>query len=315
MKTVHKTLIAMLVFFILSTGWVSAGTNHALFIHWRGQTPCDAGLREGLKELGITLNIEEFDADQDNAKLDAFLSSLDEKKYDFIYTFGTTVSKKTAEKVKNTPILFGIVTTPVESGLIKSWENSGNNVTGVSPAIPIADQLDFILTLGKFSKIGMIFNPKEANSENANKDFAKYLGAKGIAYTPYPVESENDIPAVVAKTQADKVGLIYLPSDSFITTQADKITAGLSGSGIPSYGATEVIVQKGAMIGIVSSYHTVGKELSLKAAEILKGKKPSEIPSNILPVKLQTVLVNGKTVEKIKVEIPYSILSKAKIIE
>lgn len=315
MKNLRNTFITMILFFILSTGIVSAGTNNALFINWRGQTQCDAGLRDGLKELGIKLNIEEFDAGQDNAKLDGFIASLDEKKYDFIYTFGTTVSKKTAEKVKNTPILFGIVTTPVESGLIKSWENSGNNVTGVSPAIAITDQLDFILTLGKFSKIGMIFNPKEINSQNADKDFAKFLGAKGISYSGYPVESENDIKPAIAKVLAEKVGLVYLPSDSFITTQADKISAGLSENRIPSYGATEDIIKKGAMIGIVSSYYTVGKELSLKAAEILKGKKPSQIPSNILPVKLQTVLVNAKTVEKVKVEIPYSILSGAKILE
>jgi ABC-type uncharacterized transport system substrate-binding protein len=69
------------------------------------------------------------------------------------------------------------------------------------------------------------------------------------------------------------------------------------------------------MIGIVSSYYTVGKELSLKAAEVLKGKKPSDIPSNILPLESQTILVNAKTVETVKADIPYQILSTAKVVE
>ena len=273
MKSFYNTLIAMMVLFVLSTGIVSAATHNVLFINWRGLTPCDAGLRDGLKDQGIAVNIEEFDAGQDKAKLDAFLSSLDEKKYDFIYTFGTTVSVKTAEKIKNTPILFGIVTNPVKAGLVQSWENSGNNVTGTSHAIPIKDQLDFILMLGDFSKIGMIFNPKEKNSQIANTELATQLAAKNITYAAFPVEAEGEIEAIVAKALAEKVELMYLPSDSFITNHSEKISIALSENGIPSYGALEQTVKNGAMVGIVSSYYSVGKELSVKAAEILKGKK------------------------------------------
>jgi putative ABC transport system substrate-binding protein len=193
MNYARKVLIAGTVFLFLLTGIVSAATPNVLFINWRGQTPCDAGLRDGLKDLGVAINIEDFNADQDKAKLEAFLSTIDEKKYAFIYTFGTTVSTKTAAKVKNTPILFGIVTNPVKSGLVQSWDKSGNNVTGVSHAIPIADQVEFILGLGQFEKIGMVFNPKEKNSQIANEELSKQLSAKGVSYASYPVESEGDI--------------------------------------------------------------------------------------------------------------------------
>jgi putative ABC transport system substrate-binding protein len=315
MNYARKVLIAGTVFLFLLTGIVSAATPNVLFINWRGQTPCDAGLRDGLKDLGVAINIEDFNADQDKAKLEAFLSTIDEKKYAFIYTFGTTVSTKTAAKVKNTPILFGIVTNPVKSGLVQSWDKSGNNVTGVSHAIPIADQVEFILGLGQFEKIGMVFNPKEKNSQIANEELSKQLSAKGVSYASYPVESEGDIKAVVEKASADKLGMMYLPSDSFINSQAEKIIPELSKHGIPTYGALEKQVKSGAMIGIVSSYYTVGKELSLKAAEVLKGKKPSDIPSNILPLESQTILVNAKTVETVKADIPYQILSTAKVVE
>ena len=315
MKNLNKIFCTTVMVFFLLTGMVSAAAHNALFINWRGATPCDAGLREGLKQSGIEVDVEEFNADQDKAKLDDFLASIDEAKYDFIYTFGTTVSIKTAAKVKNTPILFGIVTNPVKSGLVQSWERSGNNVTGVSHAVPIADQIDFILMLGKYSKIGMIFNPNEKNSQIADKELATQLAAKGLGYGAYPVESESGIDAAVAKVLADKVDMIYLPSDSFITSQADKLIPKLSEHGIPTYGALEKTVKSGAMVGIVSSYFAVGKELSYKVAEVLNGKKPSDIPSNILPLELQTVLINAKTVEQIKAELPYSILNGATIFE
>lgn len=185
----------------------------------------------------------------------------------------------------------------------------------MSHAIPIADQVEFILGLGQFEKIGMVFNPKEKNSQIANEELSKQLSAKGVSYASYPVESEGDIKAVVEKASADKLGMMYLPSDSFINSQAEKIIPELSKHGIPTYGALEKQVKSGAMIGIVSSYYTVGKELSLKAAEVLKGKKPSDIPSNILPLESQTILVNAKTVETVKADIPYQILSTAKVVE
>lgn len=315
MKLLQQISMIFFLALTLTAGPAAAGTGKALFINWRGSTPCDQGLRDGLKEQGIALDIETFNAAQDKAALDAFLSSLDETAYDFIYTFGTTVSKKTAARIKNTPILFGIVTNPLKSGLIQSWESSGNNVTGVSHAIPMTDQVEFLFMLGEFKKIGMMFNPKETNSQIADKDLSRELAARGVAYLTYPVESAADITAAAKKAAADKIDLIYLPSDSFIGSQAKNITGQLSGLGIPSYGAIEKIVKSGATIGIVSSYYTVGKEISLKAGEILKGKTPSDIPSNLLPLDLQTVLISAKGVEQVKLEIPYDILSAAKILE
>ena len=310
-----RMLFTALVILALITGTSAAGTGNALFINWRGNTPCDQGLTEGLKELGIALNIEQFNAEQDKAKLEAFLTGLDEKKYDFIYTFGTTVSLKSAEKIKNTPILFGIVTNPVKSGLVQTWENSGNNVTGTSHAISMAEQVDFILSLGKYDKIGMLFNPKEANSQITDKDLADQLKIKGLTYLAYPVETEADIEAALAKADADKAALIYLPSDSFISSQTRNIAPKLTAKGIPTYGANESMVKDGAMIGIVSSYYAVGKDLAKKAALILDGKKPAEIPSGILPLTSQTVLVNTTTAEALKAEIPYAILSSAQFVE
>lgn len=71
----------------------------------------------------------------------------------------------------------------------------------------------------------------------------------------------------------------------------------------------------GAMISIVTSYEMVGKELAGKADKILKGQSPSQVPSSILPLEQQTILVNAKTVEALGIELPYDILSVAKLVE
>ena len=187
--------------------------------------------------MGYEVSATEFDAAQDKEKLDRFLESLDETQYDFIYTFGTTVSTKAAKRVTNTPIFYGIVTNPVKAGLIKSWESSGNNTTGVSHAIPYEDQVDFLLSLGSFKTVGMVYNPSEKNSQIALEELGRLLKAKGVAFAAEPVDSEQSIENAVSNLISKKPGLIYLPSDSFIQTNGGTIISKINNKNIPTYAA------------------------------------------------------------------------------
>ena len=286
-----------------------------LFIYWRGETDCAKGLKKGLAVLGYNLEVIEFDSKSDKKNLEEFLGTLDETQYDFIYTFGTTASLMTAAKVKKTPILFGIVTTPVKSGLIKSWESSGNNVTGVSHAIPYKEQVQFILDLGSYKKIGLIYNPEEKNSKIAKEELSNILAQKGGELTFAQASKKEEIKDAVSKIIAAKPDIVYLPSDSFIQTNAVDIITPLTSAKIPTYGALEKLVEAGALIGIVASYNSVGMELAGKADKILKGAQPSQVPSTILPIEQQAILVNANTAKALNIELPYSILSNAKLIE
>ena len=315
-----KNIICILTLFsiFLVTGMsttVYAKSVKGLFIYWRGETDCAKGLKKGLADLGYNLAVTEFDSERDKKKLENFLASLDETKYDFVYTFGTTASLMTAAKVKNTPVLFGIVTTPVKSGLIKSWESSGNNVTGVSHAIPYKDQVRFIQDLGSFKKVGLIYNPQEKNAMIAQKELTDILGQNGGELVSAQASKKEEIKAAVNSIIAAKPDIVYLPSDSFVQTNSGEIISPLTSSKIPTYGALEKLVKAGAMIGIVTSYEMVGKELAGKADKILKGQSPSQVPSSILPLEQQTILVNAKTVEALGIELPYDILSVAKLVE
>jgi putative tryptophan/tyrosine transport system substrate-binding protein len=315
MNKLFKAVAIILFSALVFSAPAGADRSKALFLYWRGETLCETGLKKGLKELGANVDIIEFNADQDNARLNAYLAGIDEKKFAFIYTFGTTVSLETAKVIKKTPILFGIVTNPVEAGLIDSWESSGKNITGVSHAVPYKDQADFIAKLGNYKKIGIIYDPKAANANIANEELGSLLSAKAIELVGAPVLSENDFDKAVADLAAKKVDLVYLPSDSLIIAHADKLLAALNSRNIPTYGAVEALVQKGAMTGIVGSYEMVGKLLAYKAVKILQGQKPSQIPSSFLPMEMQTILVNARTAQKINATISYDILNVAKILE
>lgn len=317
MKNKFCCLLALFSIFLvtgMSTA-VYAKSTKGLFIYWRGETDCAKGLKKGLADLGYNLEATEFNSERDKKKLEGFLGSLDETKYDFVYTFGTSVSLMTAAKVKNTPILFGIVTTPVKSGLIKSWDSSGNNVTGVSHAIPYKDQVRFLADLGAYKKIGLIYNPEEKNAMIAKKELTEILAKTSGELVSAKASTKEEIKGALTKVTAAKPDIVYLPSDSFVQTHANDIITPLTSDNIATYGALEKLVKAGAMIGIVTSYEMVGKELAGKADLILKGKSPSDVPSSILPIEQQTILVNAKTAETLGIELPYDILSIAKFVK
>ena len=315
MKRFIVLILIALFFACLPVHLASAETPKALFLYWRGETECGKGLKSGMEKLGLKVNITEFSADQDKNKLNEYIAAVDDNTYSFIYTFGTTVSLAAAKHFKNTPIVFGIVSAPVESGLIASWEKPGGNVTGVSHSVPAKDTVQLISSMGEFKNIGFIYNRNEKNSQVVLEGLIKLTREAGIKLTPYPVDATESIDAAVKKMTGDGLDLVYLPSDSLILSNSEAIVKVLNQAKIPTYGALEKEVKNGCMIGIVSSYFNVGQELSTVVEEILKGKKPAEIPSKIMPFEQQSILINAKTVEAIGFEIPYNILQQAKIIE
>ena len=150
-KIITLTLVAIFAYLVPCTPAL-ADNPKALFLYWRGPTECKNGFISGLEKLGIKPDITEFNAERDKTKLVEYLKTVDDQSYNFVYTFGTTVSLAAAEHFKATPVAFAIVSAPVESGLIKSWEAPGANVTGISQNIPTSEVVQFIGNIGKFQK-------------------------------------------------------------------------------------------------------------------------------------------------------------------
>lgn len=302
-------IVAGILFCSLGLFFEASASANILMLYWRGKTKCSEGFKDGLKDLKV--NYTEFNAKMNEAALKSYLDSVSSQKFDLIYAFGTTVTKIASQKMKNTPILAGIVADPVAAGLIKSWKSSGNNITAVSHLTAFPDQVDLILRLGKFKKVAMIYNPFEANSTAAIPILGRLFSARSIQFPTFAVNNPEKIDKAIEIMKQMKVDMAYLPSDSYVIAHADKIVSKLTENRILSYGAVKPLIDKGAAIGIASSYFKVGEALAVKAKKILAGASPSSIPSFRLPLKDQTVMFNPKTVEELKFKIPESIKKKA----
>ena len=88
---------------------------------------------------------------------------------DLVYTLttpGTTIIKEVMPQ--DTPIIFSIVTYPADSGLIESFEYSGNNLVGTSNYVPLLNYVRLLQTILPDAKSVAIFHRKgEPNSKRA----------------------------------------------------------------------------------------------------------------------------------------------------
>ena len=66
---------------------------------------------------------------------------------------------------RDIPVVLSAVTDPVAAKLVKTWEASGTNVTGVSDMSPLNKHIDLIRQVVPAAKrIGVVYSPGEANS-------------------------------------------------------------------------------------------------------------------------------------------------------
>jgi len=320
-NTVFRLLFLCLVILLVSSSSLLASEKSlkVAMILWRGETRAESGFKDGLKGLGYSAEYIIKNADQDIKKLGVLLSELKPEfdEFDYIYTFGTTVSRRTRVIVNDrVPQIFNVVTDPVEAGIVKSTESSGGNISGMSDAIPISLQVKSALELIKFFKLGIFFNPREKNSMITRKelfDAAKDLDFEVIDLRSPPVQKmlqENLQRLIDGSILVDAV---YLPSDSFLVSNAELIGSKLRAAKVKSIGAIKSFIENGALMGVVFDNYQLGRTVARIVDRHQKGEKLQNIP--IAKVEKPYLVINKTTSNILNIKIPEAVFKKATIVE
>jgi ABC-type uncharacterized transport system substrate-binding protein len=297
----------------------SERTLNIAMIVWRGETQAEQGFKAGLKELDYVVEYSVLNAGQDRKKLGRLLSQLKPRyhEFDYIYTFGTTVSRTTRLILKDqVPQIFNVVTDPVGAGIVQSMKSSGGNVSGMSDAIPISVQIKRALEVIKFDKLGLFFNPREKNSMIIRKelyDVAKKFDFEVIDLRSPPAQEmlQENLQKVIDKSVI--VDAVYLPSDSFLASNAKLIGSRLITAKVKSIAATRGFIENGALMGVVTDYYRLGKTVARIVDRHQKGEQLENIP--VESVENPYFIINKTTSDILRIHIPEAVRKKAIIVE
>jgi putative ABC transport system substrate-binding protein len=305
---IFTVISVLLVFVSLTLGDVSAGEKKfdIAMVTWRGETDAEQGFVQGVEKSALKVVFQHYDAARDLVRLDGIITRVKQLSPDLVYVFGTTATQRVLARITDLPVVFNIVSRPVDTGIIKSWENSGNNATGASSKVPLPDQLKSLKKVVNYQRLGIIYNPMEANSiiqRELAKQQEKFLG---FTLVDFKISSRGDIEKAFFGL-SEQVDAVYLPADSTTKTLGREIMGQVNHYRIPSLAALESMVEKDqALLGLVPNYYQLGRLAAKKAIQILQGVLPSHIPSSTLDY--FQIHVNMVTAQKIGVHIPTSIL-------
>ncbi len=253
-------------------------------IVWRGETSAEAGFKDRLIELGYSPQYHVFNAEQDKEKLshilrDDIAQKIDQ--FDYVYTFGTTISKATQQTLsEQKPHIFNIVTDPIGAGLVTNKEGGGKNIAGASNAIEPEDLVVKAKEVLSLKRVAAPFNRKEKNAHLQIQQL-KNIGKKyDIEIIPIPLIPDEDryLEGVKSILTLQNIDAVYFVSSSFMISKSEEIMPILTDAKLPTLCSVSNYVKSGCLMGSGANYKNLGR----LAADILdqhqKGKDLEDIP-------------------------------------
>lgn len=321
MKILCRLFISLFLILVLfSSPATAAGQQLRIgLLLWRGETRAEAGFKDGLKELGYSVDYAIFNSEQSEKKLGTLLHSINENidAYDYIYTFGTTVSRRAKIVIAGKiPQLFNIVTDPITAGIVESLVSPGGNISGASDAIGIAEQLNHAMQLLSFKRLGFFFNPREKNSMIIRDELHGFGDTSGIEIVDFrspPVHDALSRNLQQLIDNPDFVDAVYLPADSYLVSEAKNIGLQLRKAKLISIGPVNSYIEYGVLMGVVGDYYQLGRAVANIVDRHQKGEDLGKIP--VQQNQNVTLMINRTTAGLLGVKIDTSVYAKAVVVD
>jgi len=275
------------------------------------------GFVEGLKEAGyvdgenIAINYLSAAADTNNCPTIA--DTLINDKSDLILAIATPSALAIKQKTNTIPVLITAVTDPAGSGIVKSNEAPGGNITGTSDMNPVEKQVDLLAKLLPNAKtVAVMYCSSEANSKIQYELAKAALEKKGIKCVEKTISAIDEAKSAVESLKG-KADAIYIPTDNTIADGMTTVAAAARQVKLPIIAGEGGMVANGAFATYGIDYTKLGKQTAKMAVEILKnGAKPANMPIGFQTEEADlTIAVNTKTAQAIGITVPQDILSKA----
>lgn len=267
------------------------------------------GLKEKGYEEGKNVEFDQQNAQGEQANAQTICSQFVSGNKDMIFAIATPAAQAAYNSTKEIPIVFTAVTDPVSAEIAKDWKSSGTNVTGTSDKVPVDEQIKLLKQLLPDSKtVGVIYNTSETNSVIQVEELKKAAEAEGLGVKEIGVTNVNEINQNL-NSALKEIDVLYTPTDNTVASAYDLVGNTCVEAGVPIIGAEEAVVSKGGLASIGIDYYNLGKEAGYKAAEILDGKKPSEV--EITTLSKMSFTINTDVAAKLNITVPDDILKDA----
>ncbi|UDE95365.1 ABC transporter substrate-binding protein [Carnobacterium viridans] len=260
---------------------------------------------------GETMTLDFQNAQGDQSNLNSMSTRFVSRGADVMVGIATPSAQALANSSQDIPIVLGAVTDPEGSGLVKSNEAPGGNITGVSDLTPIKEQFSLIKEiLPEAQTIGILYSSSEDNSIVQADQAIEIAEEMGLDTQVMTVSSTNDV-AQVASTLAAQVDAIWVPTDNTIASAMNTLVSAADSNLIPVFPAVDTMVEEGGLATVGLDQYELGRLTGEMVVAILNGDAdPSTTPIRYLDQ--GNIIINEEKAEQLGITIPTQVLEKAK---
>lgn len=266
----------------------------------------------GFKE-GVNVVFDRQNAQGDMARAEAIARKFGAGGYDLIHSIATPTSQAAVKAAGKVPVVFSSVTDPVDAGIVPAGSapgrKTGNNVTGVSDKWPVRLQMEtYARMVPKAKSWATIYNPAEANSVSHVAEMRDAARALGLQLIEVHASKADEVQAA-AQSLVGRVQAVAITADNTSVSQFEVIAKVCNDNKIALFAGDVDSVARGAIAAYGMDYYLIGYAAGKKAALILKGVRPGDIPWGLM--EKFSLVVNRKAAALQGVALTGDILQKA----
>jgi len=260
---------------------------------------------------GQNVSIVNRFTDGDFERLPTFAAELVAEKVDVIFAPATNTVVAAQQATASIPIVFSVVSDPVESGFVTSLGRPGGNITGIASINRelAAKRLQILKEVFPKTSRVAVFTADElqvAPQLDQVRQAAKLLGMNILTTQ---VLSRDDFESAHKLLRSWHTDSIYIIESSTNATNRKLLAEFAAQIRLPAIYAQSQYADAGGLITYGANYEELYRRAAHYVAKILKGAKPADLPVE-QPTKFELV-VNMKTARALGFKIPQAILVRA----
>ena len=315
MKKMRMVLAGLIGIFLIIGNFSTAIAATDIGVAWAGKSGMAnrvaKGFEKGMAEMAPDIKIE---YQKDIATVEDLSKVADkwQKEKKAMVLLRSSAAKWLAKNPPSIPTFIGGCNNPTELGAVKNLDKPEGQITGVTYFLPIDTQFEiFKAILPNMQSVLLLLeegHPSSAIDQEATKNITAKLG---IAYNQKYCKSPADMAAAVGEFKG-KVSAIIIGNQALLFDNTETIVKAADKTPVLSYSAKSV--KSGALGGFAADDEKLGYMLAKSVVDVLKnGKAVKDVPVKVDPD--PKFFLNAKSAQKLEIEVPFTILESATVIE
>jgi ABC-type uncharacterized transport system substrate-binding protein len=243
-----------------------------------------AGLAESGYEEGRTLQMRRYCAEGDAATSNTIARTIVGSDDDLIITLSTPSLQAVAAANRDAKHVhvFGMVSDPVAAGVGISRDDPMKHppyMAGIGTMQPVAETFRMARKLApRLMRVGVAWNPSEANSEACTKVARTVCEELGIKLLEANVDGSAAVREAVASLVARGVEAVWVGGDNVVLSSLDAVIGPAQAAGVPVFSSIPGCAERGTIFDLGADYHRVGTAIGQLAGRVLGGESPAAMP-------------------------------------